>query len=58
VTILYGDPIRWDPIEEPTREQQQEVANAIFTEFRALYDQLDAVGRAGVVAQRRELHRA
>src|SRR5262245_20292160 len=58
VTILYGDPIRWDPIEEPTRDQQQEVANAIFTEFRALYDQLDAVGRAGVVAQRRELRRA
>jgi 1-acyl-sn-glycerol-3-phosphate acyltransferase len=58
VTILYGDPIRWDPIEEPTREQQQEVANAIFTEFRALYDQLDAVGRSGVVAQRRELRRA
>ena len=58
VTILYGDPIRWDPIEDPTRDQQQEVANAIFTEFRALYDQLDAVGRAGVVAQRRELHRA
>src|ERR671911_1478455 len=55
VTILYGDPIRWEPIEEPTREQQQEVANAIFTEFRALYDQLDAVGRRGVRQQRREL---
>ena len=58
VTILYGDPIRWEPIEEPTREQQQEVANTIFTEFRALYDQLDAVGRRGVVEQRRELRRA
>jgi 1-acyl-sn-glycerol-3-phosphate acyltransferase len=53
VTILYGDPIRWEAIEEPTREQQQHVANAIFTEFRALYDQLDAVGRRGVVRQRR-----
>jgi 1-acyl-sn-glycerol-3-phosphate acyltransferase len=58
VTILYGDPIRWEPIEDPTREQQQEVANAIFTEFRALYDQLDAVGRRGVVEKRRELRRA
>jgi 1-acyl-sn-glycerol-3-phosphate acyltransferase len=58
VTILYGDPIRWEPIEEPTREQQQEVANAIFTEFRALYDQLEAVGRRGVKQQRRELRRA
>jgi 1-acyl-sn-glycerol-3-phosphate acyltransferase len=42
VTILYGDPIRWERIDEPTREQQQEVANAIFAELRALYDQLDA----------------
>jgi 1-acyl-sn-glycerol-3-phosphate acyltransferase len=58
VTILYGDPIRWEQIEEPTREQQQEVANAIFTEFRALYDQLDSVGRRGVKQQRRELRRA
>ena len=26
VTILYGDPIRWEQIDEPTREQQQAVA--------------------------------
>jgi len=58
VTILYGDPIRWEPIEEPTREQQQDVANQIFDEFRALYDQLDELGRRGVVEQRRELRRA
>jgi 1-acyl-sn-glycerol-3-phosphate acyltransferase len=42
VRILYGDPIRWEQIEDPTREQQQEVANAIFAKFRALYDELDA----------------
>ena len=41
VTILYGDPIRWDVIEEPTREEQQEVANEIFAAFRALYDRID-----------------
>jgi 1-acyl-sn-glycerol-3-phosphate acyltransferase len=59
VTVLYGDPIRWERIEEPTREQQQEVANAIFTEIRALYEQLDAVGRRGVKEQRRrELRQA
>jgi len=58
VTILYGDPIRWEPIEEPTREQQQEVANAIFCELRALYDRLESVGRRGVVQQRREPRRA
>jgi 1-acyl-sn-glycerol-3-phosphate acyltransferase len=58
VTILYGDPIRWEQIEDPTRDQQQEVANAIFAEVRALYEQLEAVGRRGVVQQRRELRRA
>jgi 1-acyl-sn-glycerol-3-phosphate acyltransferase len=58
VTILYGDPIRWEAIDDPTRNQQQEVANAIFAEVRKLYDQLEAVGRRGVVEQRRELRRA
>ena len=53
VTILYGDPIRWEPIDEPTRDQQQEVANAIFAEVRKLYDELDEVGRSGAVQARR-----
>jgi 1-acyl-sn-glycerol-3-phosphate acyltransferase len=58
VTVLYGDPIRWERIADPTREQQQRVANDIFVEIRALYAQLDAVGRRGVVRRRRELRRA
>ena len=58
VTILYGDPIRWERIPEPTRDQQQQVANAIFAEVRELYAQLDAVGRRGVARERRELRRA
>jgi 1-acyl-sn-glycerol-3-phosphate acyltransferase len=58
VTVLYGDPIRWERMLEPTREQQQRVANEIFSEIRALYAQLDAVGRRGVVRARRELRRA
>ena len=58
VTVLYGDPIRWERLDEPTRDQQQQVANAIFAEVRKLYAQLDSVGRRGVVRQRRELRRA
>ena len=42
----------------PTRDQQQQVANAIFAEVRKLYAQLDAVGRRGVARERRELRRA
>ncbi len=48
VTVLYGDPIRWERMESPARDQQQEVANAIFAEIRALYDRLEAHGRRGV----------
>jgi 1-acyl-sn-glycerol-3-phosphate acyltransferase len=58
VTVLYGDPIRWERLEDPTRDQQQHVANEIFAEVRKLYAQLDAVGRRGVAAERRELRRA
>jgi 1-acyl-sn-glycerol-3-phosphate acyltransferase len=57
VTVLYGDPIRWERLEDPTREEQQEVANAIFAEVRALYDRLASLGRKGV-KERRELRRA
>jgi 1-acyl-sn-glycerol-3-phosphate acyltransferase len=57
VTILYGDPIRWEQVDEPTREQQQEVANQIFSEIKALYAQLEAVGRKGVLKRMRELRR-
>ena len=49
VTVLYGDPIRWDRSEDPTREQQQAVADEIFAEIRALYAELDAAAAAGVL---------
>jgi 1-acyl-sn-glycerol-3-phosphate acyltransferase len=57
VTVLYGDPIRWERVENPTREQQQEVANQIFAEIKALYGQLEAEGRKGVLKRVRELRR-
>jgi 1-acyl-sn-glycerol-3-phosphate acyltransferase len=58
VTVLFGDPIRWDRVRDSTREQQQHVANEIFVEIRALYAQIDAVGRRAIVRARRELRRA
>jgi 1-acyl-sn-glycerol-3-phosphate acyltransferase len=58
VTVRYGDPIVWDPIEDPTREQQQQVANEIFAQIRGLYAELDSVGRRGVVRRLREMRRA
>ena len=58
VTVLFGDPIRWERRRDATREQQQAVANEIFLEIRALYAKLDAKGRAGVVRAQRGLRRA
>ena len=57
VTVLFGDPMRWEQVESPTREQQQQVANEIFAQIRGLYASLDAHGRRGVVRNLRELRR-
>lgn len=58
VTVQYGEPFRYEQVAEPSREQQQAVANEIFTEIRGLYAQLDALGRSGVRAERRAKRRA
>jgi 1-acyl-sn-glycerol-3-phosphate acyltransferase len=40
IRVLYGDAIRWPRVSEPTRDQQQAVANEIFARIKALYDSL------------------
>jgi 1-acyl-sn-glycerol-3-phosphate acyltransferase len=58
VTIMYGEPIRWERVENPTREQQQAVADAILLEIRALYAGLEEHGRRGIIRRLREQRRA
>jgi 1-acyl-sn-glycerol-3-phosphate acyltransferase len=58
VTVRYGEPLRFERVEHPTREQQQAVADEIFHEIRALYAELEAHGRAGVLARVRAERRA
>jgi 1-acyl-sn-glycerol-3-phosphate acyltransferase len=41
VRVLYGDPIRWPRIEDPTRDQQQAVANENFARVKRLYATLE-----------------
>ena len=45
VTIQYGEPIRWEAVENPTREQQQAVADQVLVEIRRLYGGLEEHGR-------------
>jgi 1-acyl-sn-glycerol-3-phosphate acyltransferase len=58
ITVHYGEPMRWEPIAEPTREQQQAVADQILTEIRALYAGLEEYGRRGILRRLREQRRA
>ncbi len=53
VTVQYGEPLRWERIEQPTREQQQEVADKILSEIRELYAGLEAHGRRGILRRLR-----
>jgi len=58
VTVQYGEPIRWEVVERPTREQQQKVADEIFAEIGALYAGLEQHGRREVLRSARERRRA
>ena len=58
VTVQYGEPFRYEQTEEPNREQQQVVADEVFTQIRALYAGLDQHGRAGVAKRVRAARRA
>ena len=48
VTVQYGEPITFDVVAEPTREQQLEAAERVFAVVREMYDALDHSGRAAV----------
>jgi 1-acyl-sn-glycerol-3-phosphate acyltransferase len=54
VTVQYGEPVAYDVVPEPTREQQIDVATEIFQHVREMYDTLDAKGRRGVIKALRE----
>ena len=54
VTIQYGEPLTFPVKEDPTREEQQEVANQVFDRVRAMYVALEESGRRGVLRALRE----
>jgi 1-acyl-sn-glycerol-3-phosphate acyltransferase len=58
VTVQYGEPLRYERVDEPTRDQQQAVADAILEEIKTLYERLDAEGREAAVARWRAERRA
>jgi 1-acyl-sn-glycerol-3-phosphate acyltransferase len=58
ITVQYGDPIRYEQVDDPTRDQQQAVAEEIFAEIKRLYAGLEQLGRRGVMERVREERRA
>jgi 1-acyl-sn-glycerol-3-phosphate acyltransferase len=60
VTVHYGEPIRFERVEEPTREQAQAAAEIVFERVRALYDGLRQHGRRATLKAARSAaeHRA
>jgi 1-acyl-sn-glycerol-3-phosphate acyltransferase len=49
VTIQYGEPVRFDVVAEPDRDQQLEASREIFDHVRTMYAALDEQGRASVI---------
>jgi 1-acyl-sn-glycerol-3-phosphate acyltransferase len=50
VTVHYGEPIAFEQVEHPSRDQAQAVADEVFARVKEMYDALDAQGRSGVLA--------
>jgi 1-acyl-sn-glycerol-3-phosphate acyltransferase len=49
ITVQYGEPISFDVVAAPTKEDQLRAATAIFDVVKGMYERLDAQGRAGVI---------
>ena len=40
--MVYGEPLAYERVEAPTRDQEQAAADAIFADVRRLYDEAKA----------------
>jgi 1-acyl-sn-glycerol-3-phosphate acyltransferase len=58
VTVQYGDPFRFERVDNPTREQSQAASDEIFAEIKTLYAALEAHGRKGMIQRVRAQRRA
>jgi 1-acyl-sn-glycerol-3-phosphate acyltransferase len=58
VTVRFGEVFRYEQVSDPTRDQQQAVAEGILVRIKALYDELERDGARAVAARVREQRRA
>ena len=58
VTVHYGEAIRFEQVESPTREQSQEASEIVFEEVKRLHARLRTEGRRSAVRAARAARRA
>ena len=58
VTVQFGDPIRFEQVDEPTKEQAQAAAEIAFSPVRVMHSRLRTEGRRSVVKAARAARRA
>jgi 1-acyl-sn-glycerol-3-phosphate acyltransferase len=58
VTIQFGAPLKFDRVEEPSKEEAQAASEAIFARIRDLHTHLVGEGRKGAVRRARDARRA
>ena len=54
VVVQFGEPFRFERVEHPTREQQQQAADYILEKIRALHNELTRLGYRGARLQARQ----
>jgi 1-acyl-sn-glycerol-3-phosphate acyltransferase len=58
VTVQFGDPIRFEPVEKPSRDQSQAASEVVFAQIETLYYGLAEKGRKHAVKTARAAHAA
>jgi 1-acyl-sn-glycerol-3-phosphate acyltransferase len=49
ITVQYGEPLRFEVVERPSKEQQLDAAHEIFDRVKAMYGALEERGRSSVI---------
>jgi len=58
VTVQFGEPVRFEQVAEPTREQAQAASEVVFERVRTMHGRLRKEGRRSVVKAARAARRA
>jgi 1-acyl-sn-glycerol-3-phosphate acyltransferase len=58
VTVQFGEPLRFEQVDEPTRDQAQAASEIVFEQVRSIHGRLRKEGRRGAVRAARAARRA